>query len=172
MSGIFSEKSGISENFAAEKELSDLLKCEKVDNEQALKLREAAMVFLKTCITKLSERNQLMSSIVRNSKTISPNMIATKNHKIWKTNVKNLIRKVVNLKIFEFKVGDGALTEFTKFLSNEYVIDKQKFLNFEKADQRLDKFYFKELKVQKYPSFATLLKVMITISHGQCGTGL
>ena len=36
------------------------------------------MVFLKTCITKLAERNPLMSSIVRNSEAISLNMIATK----------------------------------------------------------------------------------------------
>ena len=49
---------------------------------------------------------------------------------------------VVNLNLFECKVGDSALTEFRKFLANEAVTEKQKFIEFKRTEQRLDEFYF------------------------------
>lgn len=154
--------------FAAETELQNLLRSEIIDEEQATNLREEAMVFIKACIAKLAERNPLMSSIVRNCEAFSPNVIASKSHNVLKTKVKNLIQKVVGLKLFEFKVGDRALTDFTKFLADEAVMEKQKFLDFKRAEKRLDDFYFKDLKVnKKYPSFSTLLKLIFTLSHGQ-----
>ena len=32
---------------------------------------------------------------------------------------------------------------------------------------RLDNFYFKELKVAKYPEFCSVIKIVLTLSHGQ-----
>ena len=57
--------------FAAETEIQNLLKCEKVDEEQVLQLRREALVFIRTCINKVAERSPLMSSVVRNSEVIA-----------------------------------------------------------------------------------------------------
>ena len=32
---------------------------------------------------------------------------------------------------------------------------------------RSDNFYFKELKVAKYPEFCSVIKIVLTLSHGQ-----
>jgi hypothetical protein len=60
------------------------------------------------------------------------------------------------------------LTEFAKFLANEATREEQKLLEFKRSEQRLDDLYFKVLQVHKnYPAFATLLKIIFTVSHGQ-----
>ena len=69
--------------FAAEIELQNPLKCGKVNQEQ--------------------EYNPLMSIVVRNFETICQNVMATKSHNLLKKNVKNLIQKIVTLKIINFE---------------------------------------------------------------------
>ena len=64
--------------FAAESELQNLLKCGKVNQEQVLNLRREALVFVRTCIEKVAERNSLMFIVVRNSEAICPKVMATK----------------------------------------------------------------------------------------------
>jgi hypothetical protein len=125
-------------------------------------------VFIKTCLDKLAERSPLMSSVVRNSAAISPKVMATRSHDVLRKNIKNLIQRIVNYKLIDFETGDNALTEFAKFLANEATREEQKLLEFKRSEQRLDDLYFKVLQVHKnYPAFATLLKIIFTVSHGQ-----
>ena len=51
------ETKNVHPGFAAESELQNLLKCGKVNQDQVLNLRREALVFVKTCIEKLAERN-------------------------------------------------------------------------------------------------------------------
>ena len=137
-----SETRNIHLGFAAETELQNLLKCEKIDEEQVLQLRREALVFIRTCLDKLAERNPLVSSIVRNSEAIDPQVMATKTHDVLKKKVKNLIQRIVTLKLIEFETGDNALTDFAKFdvklqmtsrsflSSNERNNDLMTFINF------------------------------------------
>ena len=74
----------------------------------------------------------------------------------------------MTLKLIKFETGDKALAQFGKFLANEATTEKKKFLDFKSAEQRLDDLYFKDFKVdENYPAFATLLKIIFTLSHGQ-----
>ena len=154
--------------FAAESELQNLLKCGKVNQEQVLNLRRKALVFVRTCIEKVAERNPLMSIVVHNSEAICLKVMATKSHDLLKKNVKNLIQNIVTLKLVNFETGDKALAQFGKFLANEATTEKKKFLDFKSAEQRLDDLYFKDFKVhENCPAFSSLLKIIFTLSHGQ-----
>lgn len=154
--------------FAAETELRDLLKSKKISEEDVEKVRTESMVFVKSCLSQLAERCPLLSSIVRNCEALSPIITATKSQDVLKKKMKNLIQKIVSLNIIECKVGDTALTEFNKFLTSEAVVEKQKFLDFKRSEQRLDEFYFQDMDIHnKYPSFSNLVKLICTISHGQ-----
>ena len=125
-------------------------------------------MFVGTCFEKVAERNPLMSIVVRNSEAICLKMMATKSHDLLKKNVKNLIQKIVTLKLINFETEDKALAQFGKFLANEATTEKKKFLDFKSAEQRLDDLYFKDFKVhENYPAFSTLLKIIFTLSHGQ-----
>ena len=127
-------------------------------------------MFVRTCIEKLAECNPLMSIVVRNSEAICLKVRATKSHDLLKKNVKNLIQKIVTLKLINSETGDEALAQFGKFLANKATTEKKKFLNFKSADQRLDDLYFKDFKVHNNcPAFSTLLKIISTLSHRQAG---
>ena len=75
-------------------------------------------MFVGTCFEKVAERNPLMSIVVRNSEAICPKVMATKSHDLLKNNIKNLIQKIVTLKLINFETGDKALAQFGKFLAN------------------------------------------------------
>ena len=130
-------------------------------------------MFVGTCFEKVAERNPLMSIVVRNSEAICPKVMGTKSHDLLKNNIKNLIKKIVTLKLINFETGDKALAQFGKFLANEATTEKKKFLDFKSAEQRLDDLYFKDFKVhENYPAFSTLLKIIFTLSHGQASAEL
>ena len=42
-----------------------------------------------------------------------------------------------------------------------------KFKSFDKKDKRLDDFYFHELGIQKYKELVYIVKIILTLSHGQ-----
>ena len=106
------ETKNVHPEFAAEIELQNLLKYGKVNKELVLNLRREALVFVRTCIEKVAEGNPLMAIVVRNSEVICPKMMATKRHDLLKKNVKNLIQKIVTLKIINFETGDKAMAKF------------------------------------------------------------
>ena len=60
------------------------------------------------------------------------------------------------------------MKELEDFIDNEIVLHKDKFLSFDKASQRLDVFYFQSsINIAKYTSFASVLKFVCILSHGQ-----
>ena len=84
-----------------------------------------------------------------------------------KRKVKNLIRKLVSLKITKFNTGDKALAEYSKFLMNEVIQSREKFIDF-KREERLDDFFFPSLVIEdSYPPLAVILKIIFCMSHGQ-----
>ena len=90
-----------------------------------------------------------MSNIVCNSEAIYPKVMAAKSHDLLKKKVKNLIQKIVTLKLINFETEDKALAQFGKFLANEATTEKKIFFDFKSAEQRLDDLYFKHLKVHE-----------------------
>ena len=45
---------------------------------------------------------------------------------------------------------------------------KEKFLSFDRKNQRLDDFFFQSMKVEdKYPDLALVMKIVLTLSHRQ-----
>ena len=149
--------------FAAETEIQNLLRSKKVTAEQMLQMRGEALDFIRTAISKLSQCNPMLSAIVRSAEALDPQIMVNRVPEELKRKVRNLIQKIVNLKIVPFKTGDEALTEFPKFLHDEVTNSRDKFLAFKRADRCLDDFYFEET----YPSFAAILKIVFTMSHGQ-----
>ena len=57
--------------------------------------------------------------IVRGAKAFDPNTILRTESKELRRKVKNLIQKLVSLKIVAFKSGDSALTQYSNFLKTK-----------------------------------------------------
>ena len=83
-----------------------------------------------------------MSNVVCNSEAICLKVMAAKSHDLLKKKVKNLIQKIVTLKLINFETEDKALAQFGKFLANKATL-RRNFFDFKSAEQRLDDLYFK-----------------------------
>ena len=61
---------------------------------------------------------------------------------------------------------DDISNQFSKFLEQDL---KKYHLQFEKFDQRCDgeDFYFNVIQIQKYESLSFVLRLILTLSHGQ-----
>ena len=154
--------------FAAESEIKSLLQTKVVTPEQVMKMKNEAQVFIKKIINKMSERNPMSTVIARSADAFDPKVLVNEDKDKLKQKVKNLIQKLVGLKLIEFKAGDKALAEYTKFLQSEVTQSREKFIGFKSDECRLDDFYFKKLKIEdSYSSFAMILKIIFCMSHGQ-----
>ena len=68
----------------------------------------------------------------------------------------------------EFKSGDEAFTEYSKFLMSEVIQSREEFIGFKRDECRLDDFFFQKLGIKNsYPLLAVILKIIFCMSHGQ-----
>lgn len=66
--------------------------------------------------------------------------------------------KVGSLKAALFQNGGTVMGYYSSILSNEKTHHKEKLLSFDRKTQRLDDFYFKELKIEdSYPELVSIL---------------
>ena len=72
------------------------------------------------------------------------------------------MQNLVSRRIVSSHKADKALIQYGKVKTDllKAGIDLSKITH-------LDDFYFKELKVAKYPEFCSVIKIVLTLSHGQ-----
>ena len=136
--------------------------------EQVAKMKDEARTFIKTIINKMSEQNPMSTVIAWSTDAFDPKVIANKDKDKLKRKVKNLIQKFVDLKIMEFKSGDEAFAEYSKFLMSEVIQSRDEFIGFKRHECRLDDFFFQKLGIENsYPLLTIILKIIFCMSHVQ-----
>ena len=75
----------------------------------------------------MSERKPMSTVIARSTDVFDSKVIVNEDKDKLKRKVKN-IRKFVDLKIMEFKSGDEAFAEYSKFLMNGVIRSREELL--------------------------------------------
>ena len=76
--------------------------------------------------------------------------------------------ELVELSIVDIAHGDKAIRDFSTFYDEDRTAKLNMFQSYSEKDQRLDTFYFSDLEVgDKYPHMSFVLRLILTISHGQ-----
>ena len=57
--------------------------------------------------------------------------------------------------------------DFTSFYSNEFKKFRMEFEEFKEESDRLDNFFFQKVNIQNYETLSFVVKLVITLSHGQ-----
>ena len=57
--------------------------------------------------------------------------------------------------------------QFLEFIDYDFTANIKKFENFSANDANLDDFYFRFTKIEKYKELSCLVKIVLTLSHGQ-----
>ena len=81
---------------------------------------------------------------------------------------KQLMNKLVYLKIFPVKTGGNALIQFSNFILNCVKEESEKISSFDPKMQRIDDFYFHSLtNTSKDNKLCDVHKLIFSISHGE-----
>ena len=105
----------------------------------------------------MSERIPISTVIARSADAFNPKIIENEVKDKLKRKVKNLSKKLVGLELIEFKSGDEALAEYSKFLMSEVIQSREKSIDFKKNECRLDDFFFQKLGIENsYPSLTMI----------------
>ena len=62
---------------------------------------------------------------------------------------------------------DWATSEFKAFLADELPLHEVELQQFSPKEDRLDEFFFKKLNFSKHTNLSFLVKILLTLSHGQ-----
>ena len=100
-------------------------------------------------LTVLLERSPLKYAVVLNSAMILPLLIAT-NLDRYKAYFKNFLERMVQINRLKTNDADKAQAELIKFHSSIVLQNLAHFKNFDKLNDRLDKFYFEDIALRVF----------------------
>ena len=79
--------------------------------------------------------------------------------------MRKLLSHFLKLKVFTAHVCDCAIDEYSQLIGDALI--KVKFQEFDRSETRLDNFYFKVIDIKQYQKLAQVVKLVLTLSHGQ-----
>ena len=147
-----------------------LLKClmnwrrKTVTNQEIKDFKKEVYKFVKATLKKIFERSPIGSVVLRNS-NIFNHIVMANTTEVLRSQFKVLLTHFIKLKIMPASDENKSMPQFSDF--NELKLNDDKFCNFERNKVRLDHFCFNIIGVQKYDKFAFIIKVILTVSHGQ-----
>ena len=140
-----------------------------ITNSALNSFREGARSFVVRMLKKIFERSSLTSDIVRGASVLDPFVISS----VKKPRAENLF-KILLTELIDHKILSpccdttmAQFTEFTECLENECKNRNDNFRNFSRQDDQLDHFYFHVVQIQQYEELAFVVKLVLTLSHGQ-----
>ena len=143
----------------------DLLAKTQVSAEKKRKFKRDCKQIIITIILKLQERSPLKYMIVRNSSSLSPEMIIQKSDEA-STRFRSLADRLYATQKIKAEVADKAKAQFDDFLKDSKLQHTEEFKNFDFKKDRLDSFlatYFAGSTKELWH----VCKLIFTLSHGQ-----
>lgn len=164
---IFLPLNKMSVGFAAEQVIQNLKRSDIVGNFQIKEFYCAAKRFIIEMLSKLFERSPLGSSFILKAASIfDPSILIQLPKEKSQSRWKDLMKCLLSLDILAPQQCDRATAQFKSFLGAELRKFHVEFEELSKED-RLDEFYFDTVGIQKYQDVAYVLKLILTLSHGQ-----
>ena len=149
--------------FATESIIKQLVKKDSVQKNAVRNFVTNVQTCVVGTVNKIFERTPLGSIILSTAAIFNPESIMNStNGTLLLKKLKLLLQHLVSLKLIPAHHADKAFAQFPEFISNE-----MKLVNGSEDIDRLDDFYFKEAKIGVYPELASVLKIILTLSHGQ-----
>ena len=128
---------------ATELAITELVEKDIATSVEIEALKTECLTFLITTTQKIFEHSCLGSTTVGYASFLNPPNL---NHPSVPTFFKSLISRLVYLNILQPKLGDTALSQFTSFIENCVKGNPENVSSFNRNEQRIDYFYFNEMK--------------------------
>lgn len=152
--------------FAAEQVIQNLRRSGMVGNSQIKEFYCGVKRFIIEMLSKLFERSPLCSPLLKAASIFDTSVLVQLAKEKAQGRWKDLMKCLLSFDILAPQQCDRATSQFKSFLGTELKKFHDKFEEFSKED-RLDEFYFDTTGIQKYEDVAYVLKLILTLSHGQ-----
>ena len=81
--------------------------------------------------------------------------------------LKKLLDHLINHKLFQPQLCDKIMQQFLEFVGHDLKLLTDLFQSCKREETSLDEFYFEKTDIRRFRELALLLKVILTLSHGQ-----
>ena len=109
----------------------------------------------------------MSNNVVRNSAIFDPLIMSEENVGVLQSKPKKLLTDLMKLKLFQPQFCDKVMQEFLEFVGHEMKLYSDVFQSFKRDKTSLDVFFFSYTDIVKYEEFSSLVKMILTLSHGQ-----
>ena len=153
--------------FAVEHTIKSLKRLDAVSNLQVNEFKKSAQIFIISMLTKLFERSPMTSILLKSASIFDPMILHDLSKEKILSKWKMLLKCLIDLGVLSRQRCDEATLQFNQFYSeimNKYQKD---FEEFSQESCRLDEFYFHKIGVAKYQDVAFVIRLLLTLSHGQ-----
>ena len=153
--------------FAVNHEIKLLKSSKKITDSQLIKFKKEAVEFLAKVCSHIIEKSPLCSHFARCLRCLSPIYMAQYPESCEKA-FEKILTKLNSSKLIASAIADKAKSQYHKFMTRTVKERKPDFLNFNKKEQRLDKFFVGLVSTSKeYTEMWKVLKILLILSHGQ-----
>ena len=123
--------------------------------------------FIISMVKKLFDKSPLEYSVLRNSVIFDPQFLVNENASLLQNKLKRLLTHLMKLKILTSVQCDKTTQQFTNFIDSQLKLYAEKFRCFDSSTKDLDEFYFNDIDLQSFKELSFLVKIRLTLSHGQ-----
>ena len=123
--------------------------------------------FVTTISKKLFEKSPVSHNVVRNSVIFDPLIACQENVGTLQSKLKKLLDHLIKHKLFQAQVCDKIMQQFLEFVGHDLKLLTDLFQSYKREETSLDEFYFEKTDIRSFKELASLLKVILTVSHGQ-----
>ena len=137
----------------------DLKRKDSVPSSDILNFRQDIYEFVQVTVNKIFERFPVGSAIICNANVFNPTKMISEPSEHLHITARNLLRRLLNLKILTPTPCDKSLSKFKDFLRDGMKKYNDTFATFNKKEHRMDEFFFPAVKVQNYKNLAFIHKL-------------
>ena len=106
-------------------------------------------------------------NVVRNSLIFYSLIACQENVGTLQSKFKKLLDHLIKHKLFQAQVFDEIMQQFLKFVGHDFKLLKDFFQSYKREGTSLDELCFEKTDIRRFKEIASLLKVILTLSHCQ-----
>lgn len=158
--------------FGAKAEITKLKARDIISSAMVAKFLTESSTFVITILKKLLDKSPAGSNVVRNASIFDPSVILSEKSNVLQKRLSSLLTHLMKLNILKPQKCDKITEQYIEFVTYQLKFNIASFQKFEKDkkdldEKDLDDFYFTDLNLAAFPDLSFLIKMILTLSHGQ-----
>ena len=146
--------------------LKKLRTADLVSKAKVTEIKKEFQQLIIDMVCQIDWKSPLGSNLLLSVSVLHPQFLSSRPRSTVLDRWKIVLTHILKLNILSTKCCDEAMSEFKLFLDGNVMKFKEKLMEFPK-DEHLDELYFDTLGVSRFKKLASVVALVLTLSHGQ-----